>query len=484
MSEEIIEDPTYMKHVRHFFEEIDLAHMHHEGIDLSTYDALRKRSTDVYFQTLNANMPPEPERKWSDERSKSLKNWITNDHPFGEPSLQQVKSSNAKRIRKDASLLNKDELAKLAKAFHGLMSRKPNDPNSYFALAGIHWYPEPSWCKHHQDHYNPWHRAYLYKFEDALRTVEGCEDVTLAYWDITVPPPSFLYQEPFASYTLPTEVHASYPAGYKTERYAAEKIAQRVKDGDIPGIIASAMIQPVWGDFVTFTGKGIEAAHDSGHEACGPTLTNTDVAAFDPLFWFFHSNWDRLWWEWQQIMSATTLWTFRSTIRGSTIFLEPPFNKLEPFSLTADKTINLNDMGIGYEVQSRLSAKSMVERGGFGSLAARGGVHVKALPEASVRLKGIDRLKIPGSFRAILNADGHTIGRRTFFQSTEPWECDNCRDKAIINLDFIVPLDAITGKELAVKIEVLTPNPEFDARIPLHACGNPTLNVRLLLQEK
>ncbi len=488
MSDQIVENPTYMEHIRHFFEDIDLDHMSQKGIDLSTYESLKANSTDVFFQTLppNANMPPSDERKWSKKRSDTFKNWIRNGHPFGSPKLQSLKPSQAGRIRKDARNLLEGEIDKLTLAFSELMKRDTDDPDSYFALAGMHWYPLPFKCKHHEDRYNPWHRAYLEKFENALRSVDGCEDVTLPYWDITSPPPEFLFKEPFDSYTLPIDIHANYKAGYKTQRFSANDIETNVQSARISDTITHAMNQPVWGDFVSYTNQGIESAHDAGHGACGPTLSNTDAASFDPIFWFFHSNWDRLWWEWQQIMSATTLWTFRSTIKGNTEFLEPPFNDLDPFSRTADKTIDLNSMGIGYELQSDLEEADpqALARSGFGSLIAGQGILVNQMTQASVRLKGIDRLKIPGSFKAILKSNGELVGQRTFFQSTEPRDCESCQMKAKVNLDFPVDINAIAGKELTVEIKVLTPNPDVGPRMPLHAIGNPTLNVRMLLQEK
>lgn len=101
-----------------------------------------------------------------------------------------------------------------------------------------------------------------------------------------------------------------------------------------------------------------------------------------------------------------------------------------------------------------------------------------------MRLKGINRLSIPGSFRVVLHADGQPIGQRTFFQSTQPMKCANCLKTAYINLDFLVEIDEVVGKQLSAVVEVLTPDPRVDPRFPLHACGNPTLNVRLLLHER
>ena len=157
MPDTIIENPTYMEHVRHFFDEVDLEHMSRRGIDFSTYSNLKARSIDVYFQTVppDANMPPSVDRKWSRERSETFMNWIRNGHPFGEPEPQPLQLSNAARVRRDARDLSDEKVNNLRRAFRGLMDRDPDDPNSYFALAGIHWYPTPIYCKHHEDRYNP-----------------------------------------------------------------------------------------------------------------------------------------------------------------------------------------------------------------------------------------------------------------------------------------------------------------------------------------
>lgn len=486
MPDEIIQHPTYMEHVRHFFDDVDLEHMQSVGVDLSTYEGLKARSTDVFFQTMppNANMPPELDRKWSQERSAMLMNWIKDGHPFGEPEPADLLRVTAQRVRKDARDLSDSEIEVLRRAFEGLMGRSPDDAMSYFALAGIHWYPVPFNCKHHEDRYNPWHRAYLLRFEDALRTIEGCESVTLPFWDITSDPPPLLYEAPFDSYVLPRSIHATIPANYTTSRSDAATISSEVTRANIPGIIASAMAQPRWSDFISYTSRGIEAAHDAGHGACGGTLVTPDAAAFDPLFWFFHSNWDRLWWEWQQRMKATTLWAFRSTITGSTAFLEPGFNTLAPFSLTADQTIDLASLGVGYAPSATPPDELFVARHrGFGSLAATSGVRIDRSAPVSIRLKGINRLRIPGSFWAILLADGHEISRRAFFQPTRPMECANCRNNGVISLDFLVDASEVEGRQIRAQIRLAASRPGMPDTFSLEAAGNPSLNVRMLLRE-
>ena len=488
MPEQVIEHPTYMEHIRHFFEDVDLQHMSELGIDLSTYDKLKQRALRVFLQTRppTAAMPPEPDRKWSQERSTTFLNWINDGHPFGQAVPQQPQVGEVGRVRKDVRDLPAEERDTLARAFQGLMAREPDDPTSYFVLAGIHWYPSIH-CQHHVDNYNPWHRRYMLEFEDALRTVEGCEEVTLPYWDITYQAPYFHFQPPFASYTLPRDIHPNYPAGYMTRRFTAPVIMDLVAAYDIPGTIERALRQSEWGSFNAWTQNGIIAAHDNGHVSCGPTMEVPDAAAFDPLFWFFHSNWERLWWEWQQRMQATTYWSFRSTIRGDTSFLEPPFNGLEPFDVTSDQTVDLSGMDVGYAGPAGADAgkvRPLAAPASFGSLAAGRRLRVAEAPLASVRLKGIDRLVIPGSFRALLKADGTTVAQRGFFQSTEPRECHTCRMLGVIDLDFLVEADKLRDAELTAEIELLSrDDPRVGQRVPLYACGDPTLNIRLLLQE-
>jgi tyrosinase len=487
MGDAVIPNPTYLGDVRHFFEAEDLDHMGRLGVDISTYESLKERATSVYFRTKppDATMPPDPARHWTPERSQTFANWIRNGFPLGEPTPRVPTTEPADRIRKDASALDENEIETLKRAFTGIMERPADHSAGYFVLAGQHWFPAPNECLHHEDRFGAWHRVYVTKFEDALRSVPGAESVTLPYWDITRRPPDFLFEPPFDAYQLPEPIHAAYPSGYRTLRFDQDAIVGNVADEGIAATIDNAMAQPIWGDFISYEHKGIEAAHDSGHVAIGETMSVPNAASFDPIFWLFHANWDRLWWQWQQTMDATTVTTFRSTIKGSADFLAAPFNDLRPFAETADQTIDLTAMGIAYTQPAEQPSDFVpsIRRPRAGSLPALHGLRLAETPQASVRLKGIDRLAIPGSFRAILRADGEVIGRRAFFQSTEPVQCASCRERAKINLDFLVDIDQARGKTLTSSIELVTPDPGLGAAIPLAACGNPTLNVRLLVEQ-
>ena len=193
--DQVVAAPTYLADIRFFFRSVDIDHMAAKGIELGTYDDVKRNALAVLAHTAppNATMPPDAEGKWSAARSQTFKNWITNQYPLGSASTPTggttpVAPATGDRVRKDVTTLSAQEVSALQTAFEGLMKRDPGDATSYFALAGIHGLPE-AWCLHHEDRFNPWHRVYLRVFEDALRSIPGCEDVTLPYWDITTPLP-------------------------------------------------------------------------------------------------------------------------------------------------------------------------------------------------------------------------------------------------------------------------------------------------------
>jgi len=68
VADTVIANPTYIEHVRHFFEDVDLEHMFKRGYDLTTYPTLKANAQAVIDQTRppEAAMPPEPERKWTE----------------------------------------------------------------------------------------------------------------------------------------------------------------------------------------------------------------------------------------------------------------------------------------------------------------------------------------------------------------------------------------------------------------------------------
>jgi tyrosinase len=147
------------------------------------------------------------------------------------------------------------QLENLIRAYRGIQALPPDDPNSFFQICGFHGLPfrgpgetDPTWwggyCWHATVLFPTWHRAYLLRIEDALRSIPGCQDVTVPFWDELANPepaseptipsvltsPTFELDDrtdnPLYSYKLQAALvnlvgghRSSKPEGYQTVRY-------------------------------------------------------------------------------------------------------------------------------------------------------------------------------------------------------------------------------------------------------------------------
>lgn len=486
----VVSNPTYMANIRFFFTQDDIQHMGSKGIDLSTYDGVKTNAVAIFLHTAppTPDMPPDPLPKWSADQSQTFKNWIINGYPLGTTTAAAVRAEAAEavtpeRVRKDVTTLGDDEVTALKQAFEGLMGRDqdPDADDSYYTIAGVHGRPLLK-CLHHEDRFNPWHRVYMKAFEDALRSVPGCEDVTMPYWDFLTPLPALLQEPPFASYTLPRNPPGVEPVPYVTQRDDPATISQNMQAHSVPQEVTTSLRQAMWGAYnVGGYQKFSIQAHDGGHDSIGPTMADQDVASYDPVFWFFHCNIDRLWLSWQQLAGATTLQGFMSTVTGDTSWLTmPPFNGLPPYATTADQTIAY---GIGYDKLATVAEEPAALENKLGSVEAARSFSIKRSSPVSVRVKDIARLNIPGTFSVTLLADGEPIAKRAFFQPRAPRECATCVTIPLVNIDFRLDQEQILDRTLSVAIDVRG-HEEIGTRFPLAQAGNPTINARLLLEDE
>ncbi|CAN0567537.1 unnamed protein product, partial [Laminaria digitata] len=195
--------------------------------------------------------------------------------------------------------------------------------------------------------------------------------------------------------------------------------------------------------------------------------------------------WDRLWWHWQQQHSATDFSTFMTTLKGSADWLtDPALNVLPPFSINAAATIDLpSTFDVDYAHPPGAAAVA-VSTPSYGSVAARARFSAPHRTRVSTRVKGINRLKIPGSFDVVLRAGNHEVGRRAFFQSTSSSTCKTCQKTGIVNFDFVHDLDDLRHGELSVAIELNVAHTDgYKGNMPLSTVGDPTVNVRVLLDQ-
>jgi tyrosinase len=87
------------------------------------------------------------------------------------------------RQRMNIDCMSPAQIEKLRYAFEQMYALNdwPEDARSYNNIALIH----QNHCQHGWERFLPWHRVYLYEMEQAMQ--EFCPDVTMPYWDWTMP---------------------------------------------------------------------------------------------------------------------------------------------------------------------------------------------------------------------------------------------------------------------------------------------------------
>jgi tyrosinase len=178
--------------------------------------------------------------------------------------MELASMSTALRVRRSIQYLqdefdkgNKKPLEDVMRAWKGIKELSPDDPRSFFVLGGYHgepfrgagWGNSSYWggyCNHGNILFPTWHRVYLLKLEEALRSIPGCQDVTLPFWDETsedslnkgiptaltqkdvvldgqtIPNPlrSFVFPRGIVDHLSPfPDADYSKPKGYETVRY-------------------------------------------------------------------------------------------------------------------------------------------------------------------------------------------------------------------------------------------------------------------------
>jgi hypothetical protein len=204
------------------------------------------------------------------------------------------------RVREDADALlkpeNKDKLDALKLAFKTLQESKDPKKNMTF-WANIHGAPlgetATGPCEHNSELIWPWHRAYLYQFETALRESNPpmTSNVTLPYWNWAAPPSGDRYPKIFEEPGSPLNY------AFRTTSPSGAPLPSDIED--------QLLSIPLWIDF----GGDIKAnepspgalelqAHNPGHGFIGGHNNSTARAARDPIFWAHHTNLDRIWIDW------------------------------------------------------------------------------------------------------------------------------------------------------------------------------------------
>jgi tyrosinase len=204
--------------------------------------------------------------------------------------------------RKNVTRLTAEELAKLRRAFKAAYDIA--DDRGYQYYAGWHGVPF-GWCGGHSNDpfFLPWHRAYLYHFELALKDAIQDPSVTVPWWDWMNAggiPAAFTDEEadgeknPLASAPISPYSTAPEP-GWPTETFRRPG-ANPLSAPPPLRIRRDWVYEPT--SYTEFN-RRLTLLHNNMHGWVGGTMGEIDWAAYDPLFWAHHTMVDRMWRIWQ-----------------------------------------------------------------------------------------------------------------------------------------------------------------------------------------
>ncbi len=198
---------------------------------------------------------------------------------------------NNRPVRKDiTSAAAATDIATYAHAID-LMKALPNtDPRNWTRQMQVHL----NLCRHASWLVLPWHRAYLFYFEQICRQLTGVTDFALPYWNWTANP-----QIPAVFWST---------LNYQPRGATASSVASASVVG--PSAINSILGQP---NFLLFAGPAtvlndpsqfgpgyglLEGGpHNYIHGFVGGTM-GSFMSPLDPIFWTHHCRMDELWMEW------------------------------------------------------------------------------------------------------------------------------------------------------------------------------------------
>jgi len=237
------------------------------------------------------------------------------------------------RIRPDIATIKAndpllDALKKGVTALRALDNTDPTNPKGWTKLAKIH----EAFCPHSNWFFLPWHRAYLYHFEQVCRDASGNPNFVLPYWDWTKSP-SLPWQfwgagNPLMDDTReidsndtasPNNVgqNVIYGGGGKL---GIVNITDFITFASSPTTTPSGPLNPSQLPQIQRERAGYGVLEGTPHNYIHGTFVRGNMAMsmspLDPIFWLHHANIDRLWTEWvkrnpnQMPKDMTQQWKF------------------------------------------------------------------------------------------------------------------------------------------------------------------------------
>ncbi|KAF9459658.1 tyrosinase [Collybia nuda] len=328
------------------------------NVDLSSYASVKEYAVTIYYHLTSRSMPLTDDQTqfWPQQALDAFRLWV--NEGLRETDSDPIVPSDAipiaprpveapLRIRRDILTLTELELnIYRAKLDDVLRVKDLHSPWQYLCL--VH----SDWCLHYQEAFLPWHRVHV-------AYVESLIDLPIPYWNFfaadsaTYGHPSSGIPQAFLddTYTHPTTGEqrpnplkyalakdglskngiSPYPvrdplladpkAGTKDQRSDKVKMTELFLRQ-----ISDALAFPVfshpqgavgypWANIAVFDPpqrdcdypyRGVnfdglfEQPHDNYHGWIGPDMADNAYTAFDPIFWSYHANVDRIFEIWRK----------------------------------------------------------------------------------------------------------------------------------------------------------------------------------------
>jgi len=243
--------------------------------------------------------------------------------------------------RKRLSTLTEDEVAALREAYR--KAQEVSDSRGYGHFAALHGFPDPGYCEHRNQLFLPWHRGYLYFFEQALQ--DQVPGVTLPWWDWPgsdgIPAAFAVEQDPSGEpnplYDAPVVAAGGFRGPDWPERTArpAERTPTWLPSRGLPSQDdIDEVLNAANYDDLTFA---IENLHNAVHVWIGGEMGDQRFAGWDPVFWAHHTMVDRLWAIWQ-VSNPGHIPRREHLGKGLGYFKD----------MTVQDTLNVTDLGYDY----------------------------------------------------------------------------------------------------------------------------------------
>jgi hypothetical protein len=202
-------------------------------------------------------------------------------------------------IRKEIRSLPPVELLALRRAM--ILFQKKTDTDGYISIAGIHG--DPGWHCNHDTGFLPWHRMYIWLFENALRKIDN--SITLPYWD-------WASERDAQDFIAPAHNDRDFDTnGVSTPNPLYSGPVPNQTNGTARCVtITNDELNALAGDVSKFiaTRKSFREInahlvnpHTSIHLLINGDMSNQKYAAYDPIFWSHHATVDRQWAIWQKL---------------------------------------------------------------------------------------------------------------------------------------------------------------------------------------